>query len=334
MGGPSRHLVAYPNFCDKLTFMKKLLAIVGPTGTGKTDLALELAKQFNGEIISADSRQIYTGMDIGTGKEIRNSKHEIRKSEGSWVVDGVPIYLYDVIDPDQSFSVAEFQQLAYKKIDEIHKQSKLPILVGGTGLYVRAVIQGLKIPQVQPDKRLRKRFEKKPLGALLKELEEVDPKAYLKVDKSNPRRVIRALEVYYKTGKTLSSLAKKYKPNFGSLIIGLTAPREILYEKADKRIESWFEKGFIDEVKRLLKKYPPSLSSMSSLGYRQVISYLEKKTTLAEAIQRTKFDHHSYIRRQLTWFKKEPNIFWFDISGNSFDQDIHKLIVNWLGNTV
>ena len=314
--------------------MKKLLAIVGPTGTGKTDLALELAKQFNGEIISADSRQIYTGMDIGTGKEIRNSKHEIRKSEGSWVVDGVPIYLYDVIDPDQSFSVAEFQQLAYKKIDEIHKQSKLPILVGGTGLYVRAVIQGLKIPQVQPDKRLRKRFEKKPLGALLKELEEVDPKAYLKVDKSNPRRVIRALEVYYKTGKTLSSLAKKYKPNFGSLIIGLTAPREILYEKADKRIESWFEKGFIDEVKRLLKKYPPSLSSMSSLGYRQVISYLEKKTTLAEAIQRTKFDHHSYIRRQLTWFKKEPNIFWFDISGNSFDQDIHKLIVNWLGNTV
>ena len=273
-------------------------------------------------------------MDIGTGKEIRNSKHEIRKSEGSWVVDGVPIYLYDVIDPDQSFSVAEFQQLAYKKIDEIHKQSKLPILVGGTGLYVRAVIQGLKIPQVQPDKRLRKRFEKKPLGALLKELEEVDPKAYLKVDKSNPRRVIRALEVYYKTGKTLSSLAKKYKPNFGSLIIGLTAPREILYEKADKRIESWFEKGFIDEVKRLLKKYPPSLSSMSSLGYRQVISYLEKKTTLAEAIQRTKFDHHSYIRRQLTWFKKEPNIFWFDISGNSFDQDIHKLIVNWLGNTV
>src|SRR3989344_6637638 len=314
MGGPSRHLVAYPNFCDKLTFMKKLLAIVGPTGTGKTDLALELAKQFNGEIISADSRQIYTGMDIGTGKEIRNSKHEIRKSEGLWVVDGVPIYLYDVIDPDQSFSVAEFQQLAYKKIDEIHKQSKLPILVGGTGLYVRAVIQGLKIPQVQPDKRLRKRREKKPLATLLKELEEVDPKAYLKVDKSNPRRVIRALEVYYKTGQTIVSLAKKYKPNFGSPIIGLTAPREILYEKADKRIESWFEKGFIDEVKRLLKKYPPSLSSMSSLGYRQVISYLEKKTTLAEAIQRTKFDHHSYIRRQLTWFKKEPNIFWFDIS--------------------
>src|SRR3989344_5050144 len=280
MGGPSRHLVAYPNFCDKLTFMKKLLAIVGPTGTGKTDLAIALAKKFNGEIISADSRQIYTGMDIGTGKEIRNSKHEIRKSEGSWVVDGVPIYLYDVIDPDQSFSVAEFQQLAYKKIDQIHKKSKSPILVGGTGLYVRAVIQGLKIPQVQPDKRLRKRFEKKPLAALLKELEQVDPKTFQKIDKRNPRRVIRALEVYHNTGKPASLLAKKFKPDFESLLIGLTAPRELLYKKTDFRIDSWFKNGFTEEVKNLLKKSPADLPSMSSLGYRQTAAYLQEKISL------------------------------------------------------
>ena len=310
--------------------MKKLLVIVGPTGTGKTDFAIKLAKEFNGEIISADSRQVYEEMDIGTGKEVPNSKIKIKKSNGCWIVNDVPIHLYDLIKPDKTFSVAEYQQLAYTKINEIHKRDKLPILVGGTGLYVRAVVQGLKVPGVAPDKSFRRKLEKKPLDSLLKELEKVDQKAYMKIDKSNPRRVIRALEVYYKTGKTISSLQKKYQPDFNILRVGLTAPREILYQKADSRIDKWFKHGFIEEVELLLEKYSSELPSMSSLGYRQVVSYLDKNISLQEAVMRIKFDHHGFIRRQITWFKKEPDIHWFDVSDSSFEEEITAVTNQWL----
>ena len=321
--------------------MKKLLVIVGPTGTGKTNLALKLAEEFGGEIISADSRQVYKGMDIGTGKEISSPKIKIKKSNGAWVVNDVPIYLYDLIEPNKNFSVVEYQQLAYKKIHEIHEKNKslrdlpssevkLPILVGGTGLYVRAVVQGLKVPGVAPDKRLRRKLEKRPLGSLLEELEKVDQKAYMKIDKSNPRRIIRALEVYYKTGKTISSLQKKYQPDFEILQIGLTAPREVLYQKADSRIDSWFNIGFVEEVESLLKKYPEDLPSMSSLGYRQISSYLKKCISLEEAIRRIKFDHHGFIRRQVTWFKKEPDIHWFDVSGTGFEKEVIAVTKQWL----
>jgi len=313
--------------------MKKLLAVVGPTATGKTDLAISLAKKFNGEIVSADSRQIYKGMDIGTGKELsQKSKvksQKFEKHKGYWVVEGIPIYLYDVINPDESFSVAEYQQLAYEKIAKIHEKEKLPILVGGTGLYTRSVLQGLKIPQVAPDNNLRKKLEKKPLGILLKELEEVDYKAYQKIDKSNPRRVIRALEVYLKTGRTISELAAKFKPNFESLVVGLSAPREVLYEKADKRVELWFKTGFVDEVRELLKKYSSDLPSINSLGYRQAVSYLQNKISLPEAIQRTKFDHHGYIRRQLTWFRKE-RVEWFDVGRPGFEKEIYRKVREWI----
>lgn len=310
--------------------MKKLLVVVGPTGTGKTDLATKLAKEFAGEIVSADSRQIYKGMDIGAGKEIQNSKVKIKKFEGSWVVDDILVHLYDLVEPDKTFSVAEYQQLAYKKIGEIHKKGKLPILVGGTGLYVRAVVQGLKVPSVAPDKKLRKKLEKRALGSLLKELEETDPKMYQKIDKSNLRRVIRALEVFCKTGKTISSLQKKYRPDFEVLQIGLTTLREILYQRADSRVDEWFKRGFVGEVKSLLKEYSSDFPSMSSLGYRQVASYLERKISLEETIKRIKFDHHGFIRRQLTWFRKEQNVNWFDISDPNFEKEAFKVVRNWL----
>ena len=309
--------------------MKKLLVIVGPTGTGKTDLGIELAKKFDGEIVSADSRKIYKGMDIGTGKKNLNSKSEIQKFKDHWLVDGIPIYLYDIFDPDKTFSVAQFQQIAYKKIREIQEKKKLPILVGGTGLYVRSVVQGLKIPNIPPDPELRSKLEKKSLESLLNEIEEVDPKAYLKVDKRNKRRVIRALEIFHKTGKTISKLQKFYKPDFESLIIGLTAKREYLYGKVDKRIAEWVKSGFVEEVKSLLKEYSIEDQAMNSLGYRQIASYIYGNLGLEEAIQRIKFDHHGYIRRQLTWFKKEPNIFWFDISSSEFKKEVQKLVDNW-----
>ena len=315
--------------------MKRLLVVLGPTGTGKTNLALDLAKKFNGELISADSRQIYKGMDIGTGKlpgniESRMKNSDLEKHDKYWLVKGIPVHLYDVITPDERFSVAEYQQLAYKVIDEIHYKHKLPILVGGTGLYIQSVTEGLKIPNVPPNKRLRKNFEVKPLSSLISELEAVDPRTAEKIDKQNPRRVIRALEVFYQTGESMSKLKSKFKIDFDLLKIGLTSTRERLYKNANARVDNWFRGDFVKEVKNLIKSGYKESIGLSTLGYRQVAMYLESKISLEEAKQRTIFEHHGYIRRQSTWFKKTRNIHWFDIQEKNFKFEINKLITPWL----
>ena len=311
--------------------MKKLLVIVGPTGTGKTDLGLKLAKKFNGELVSADSRQIYIGMDIGTGKEIESSKYDVKKNKGSWVVNGIPIHLYDVINPDKTFSVVEYQQEALGKIKEIENKGKLPILVGGTGLYVQAIVEGVNIPKVPPDSKLRAKLESKPLATLVSQLEQVDPKTAIKIDKQNPRRVIRALEVYYSSGQSFSSLEERFKVNFDSVQIGLTAPRDFLYKKVDDQIDDWFRVGFIEEVKKLISDgYDEKLPALTSLGYRQVAMYLKGNLTIEEAKQRIKWEHHGYIRRQFTWFRKRKNIVWFDISNPDLIKQINAFIKAWL----
>ena len=311
--------------------MKKLLVIVGPTGTGKTDLGLTLAKKFNGELVSADSRQIYIGMDIGTGKEIESSKYNVKKNKGSWVVNGIPIHLYDVINPDKTFSVVEYQQEALGKIKEIENKGKLPILVGGTGLYVQAIVEGVNIPKVPPDSKLRAKLESKPLATLVSQLEQVDPKTAIKIDKQNPRRVIRALEVYYSSGQSFSSLEERFKVNFDSVQIGLTAPRDFLYKKVDDQIDDWFRVGFIEEVKKLISDgYDEKLPALTSLGYRQVAMYLGGNLTIEEAKQRIKWEHHGYIRRQFTWFRKRKNIVWFDISDPDLIRQINAFIKAWL----
>lgn len=313
------------------TIVKKLLVIVGPTATGKTALALELAKKFNGEIISADSRQIYQSMDVGTGKGIQSAGFRIKKFKKKWTVNDIPIHLYDVITPDKTFSAAEYQQLAYKVIDQILKRDKLPILVGGTGLYVRAVTEGLKIPKVAPNKKLREHLESRTLTSLLGELQKVDPKTYEKIDKFNTRRIIRALEIYHQAGEPASKLKGKFKVKYDILKVGLTSNRNYLYERADKQADSWFERGFIEEVRNLLKKgYKETFTAMTSLGYRQVAMFLNQKISLEEAKRRVKWEQHSYIRRQSTWFKKETNINWFDIAEVGFKKDIGKLVSKWL----
>ena len=308
----------------------KIIFIVGPTASGKTDLGLALAKKFNGEIVSADSRQVYIGMDIGTGKEVRSEKLKVKSSEGMWTVNDVPVYLYDVRKPDEKFSLAEYQQLALEKIKDIHARDKLPILVGGTGLYIQAVTEGLKIPKVAPDQNLRVKLENQTLESLLVELEKVDPVYFEKVDKNNKRRVVRALEVYQQTGETFSSLQKKYKVPFDILKVGLKADREDLYQRNDKRIEKWFEIGFVEEVKNLLKTYSIDLPAMTSLGYRQIAAYIKGNLGLPEAKQRIKFDFHGYIRAQLTWFKRDSNIYWYDISVENFESEIRELVSQWL----
>lgn len=314
--------------------MQKLLVITGPTGTGKTDRALILAKKYNGELVNADSRQVYIGMDIGTGKEVKSQrskgKNVIQKSKGKWVVDDIPIYLYDIIKPDKKFSLADYQQLALKKIKEIHSRGKLPILVGGTGLYVQAVTEGLKIPKVPPNQELRKSLESKEIDLLLSELEKIDGVTYEKIDKNNKRRVVRALEVYHQTGQPFSQLRKKYQVNFDILKIGLTTERNYLYEKVDRRIESWFHNGFVKEVKGLINKYSPELPSMSSIGYRQTVMFIQGKLNLNSAKLRMKFSTHGYIRRQLTWFKRDKSIYWFDINISNLQNEVNTLVKNWL----
>lgn len=311
--------------------MKKLLVIVGPTGVGKSALGLKLAKKYDGEIVSADSRQIYKGMDIGTGKESQVKDQIIKKGNAKWEIDGIPIHLYDLIDPDRTFSVAEFQQRAYRVIDEIHSKGKLPILVGGTGLYIQAVVEGMKIPKAVPDINIRKHLETQLLGTLVSELAKVDPQSYESIDKQNRRRVERALEVYYQTGEKFSSMKAKFQPQYKSLIIGLTAERGILYERSDRQVEKWFSEGFIDEVKGLLEfGYKENLTSMSSIGYRQVASLLKKIISIEEAKSKIKWDLHGYIRRQLTWFRKMSKVNWFDINDQNFGKDIEKIIKSWL----
>lgn len=311
--------------------MKKLLVIVGPTGVGKTKTGLKLSDKFNGEIISADSRQIYKYMDIGTGKEVEELREDrAKKHNGKWEVEGVYIHLYDIIEPDQTFSVAQFQQRAYENIRFLQSVRKLPILVGGTGLYVQAVIEGLKVPKVPPDQKLRAQLEARPLDDLVDMLVKYDPASAKKVDLRNPRRIIRALEVFMKTGKSLASLQEKFSPDFDILEVGLSAPREHVYKRLDEQVEKWFELGFIEEVKELLKKgFSEDLTSMTSIGYRQVVAYVKGQLTLEVAKQRIKFERHNYVRRQLSFLKRDKRIFWFDVTNSDWERELEKSVLEW-----
>lgn len=311
--------------------MKKVLVIVGPTGVGKTKLAIELAKEFNGEIISADSRQVYRHMDIGTGKEVE----ELRKGQGSrgegfWIVNGVKIHLYDILDPKQTFSVAEFQQKAYDLIKALQDQNKLPILVGGTGLYVSAIVDGLKVPKSPPDLKLRAELTNTSLEDLQNMLIKYDPASAKKIDMQNPRRVIRALEVFAATGQSFVLQQEKYRPRFDIFQLGLGAPRDFIYARLDTQVERWFALGFVDEVTNLLAQgYTQDLPSMSSIGYRQVVALLNGDLTESEAKQRIKFDRHSYVRRQLSWFKRDKRIRWFDITSKDYPEKLVSEVSAW-----
>ncbi|MDD5338125.1 MAG: tRNA (adenosine(37)-N6)-dimethylallyltransferase MiaA [Dehalococcoidales bacterium] len=303
--------------------MKRIIAIVGPTGIGKSRLALHLAPIFQGEIVSADSRQVYRYMDIGTAKP---TAEELKS---------VPHHLIDIVDPDDDFNLAAFQELASQAITDIHKRNKLPFLVGGTGLYVKAVLEGWQVPRVSPDVIFRynkvKGVGEGNVDELYQELLVADPDAAAKIDRRNVRRVIRALEVHAKSGRASSRRERKIPPPFTPLIIGLTAPRSSLYNIVDRRVDSMIERGLVKEVENLLQRgYDFTLPSMSGIGYQQIGQYLSGELTLEAAVSKIKTETHRFIRHQYAWFRlSDEKIRWFDVEQTN-DLEIEKTLQEFL----
>lgn len=290
-----------------------LIAIVGPTAVGKSKLAFKLAQCFNGEILNADSRQVYRHMDIGTAKPSLAMRTQI------------PHHLIDIINPEDDFSLGQYKDLASKAVTDIHSRHKLPILTGGTGQYVWALLEGWTVPQVPPDTLIREslEYDAKVRGpsALYEQLKQIDPVRASKIDPRNVRRVIRALEIHHLTNTMPSGLQKKIAPPWESLILGLTMNREELYQKADERIDKMVQAGWVEEVHRLLDMgYNSDLPSMSSLGYRDLIAHVKGEISLADAIQKIKWNTHRFIRHQYAWFRPtDSRINWLYANKNAGD---------------
>jgi tRNA dimethylallyltransferase len=282
-----------------------LIVIMGPTAVGKTALSIDLCRRFDGEVVSADSRQIYRFMDIGTAKPSLQEQAQVRH------------HLIDIRNPEEVLSMAEYQTLAYAAIDEIHRRAKLPFLVGGTALYLNAVVKGLRIPDVPPNPELRAELEAfaaaKGHTVLYDRLKALDPGTAAKIDGRNVRRVVRALEIRLTTGQPKSELEGEDPPPYRILQIGLDLPRDQLYTRIDARVEQMVASGLIEETQRLLEAgYPPDLPALTSLGYREITAYLRGDMDLPSAIERIQIETHRFVRHQYSWFRRMETVQWFD----------------------
>ena len=288
--------------------LPKLVVLLGPTASGKSGLGITLAQRFNGEIISADSRQVYRGLDIGTAK--------VTPAEQALV----PHHLLDVADPREVYTVAQFQRDATAAINGILKRSHHPFLVGGSPHYIQAVVDNLDIPHIEPHPELRAQLEKRPLPELMEQLEELDPHIAATIDRQNSRRIIRALEVCLVSGKPFSQQRTISEPLYQSLLLGIEWPREVLYHRIDKRVDERMQQGMVQEVQRLLGE-GISHQRLEALGleYRYVSRWLLGAfESEDEMVQRLKYAIHDFTRRQLTWFRKEKRIVW--INGGDWEQ--------------
>ncbi len=273
--------------------MNKLLVILGPTASGKSDLAIKIAKLFNGEIISADSRQIYKEMNIGTAKPIKDNLH----------------HLLDLINPDKHFSAAQYKELAYKTIKDIQNRNKLPILCGGTGLYISSIIENWQFPKIPPQEKLRKELEKKSTEQLFEIYQKIDPNGAKFIDKKNKRRLIRAIEVSKANNKPFWQQRRKNKPPFKTLLIGIKLSKEELKKRIAKRTKKMIKMGLKIEVKILIKKYR-WIPSLQTIGYQEWKQYFDNKINKKEVQNLIELHTIQYSKRQMTWFKKMKNVQW------------------------
>jgi tRNA dimethylallyltransferase len=282
--------------------LPNLIVVLGPTASGKSSLGIALAQKLQGEIVSADSRQVYRGLDIGTAK--------VTPAERALV----PHHLLDVVDPQEVYTVSRFQRAAIQAINTILAHGKLPLLVGGSPHYIQAVVDHFEIPHIPPQLELRAQLESRPLADLLVQLEELDPQSAATIDRKNPRRVIRALEVCIVSGKPFSQQRGVANPLYHSLLLGINWPREVLYRRIDKRVDERMQQGMIQEVRNLLAK-GISHERLEALGleYRFISLWLRGEfSSESEMVQRLKYAIHDFTRRQLTWFRRDKRIVWVD----------------------
>jgi tRNA dimethylallyltransferase len=296
-----------------------LIAILGPTAVGKTAWSIQLAEEFRGEIVSADSRQVYRGMDIGTAKPTADEQRRVRH------------HLLDVVNPDEPFTLSEYQHRAYAAIADIHARGRVPFLVGGSGLYVRAVLEGLSIPRVAPNHTRRAELEREDAASLYARLQQLDSIAAAKIDPRNKRRVIRAIEVCETTGVPISAQQTRDAPNYRVLRIGLTLPREELYRRINARVDQMIAVGLVDEVRGLIARgYSTDVPAMSGLGYRQIEPHLRGDISLEEAVRQLKRDTRRFVHHQYSWFRlDDARIQWFDLS-TAPSADIREVVAGFL----
>ena len=285
----------------------KVIVICGPTASGKTKLSIEVAKMVNGEIVSADSMQIYKDMTIGTAKPTTEE------------MQGIKHYLIDFVSPDKRYSVAEYKNDATNAIEEIISKGKTPIVVGGTGLYVNSLIYEIEYPSVELDTNYRKKLEeiaeKEGLDRLYEMAMKVDKLAMKKISQNDKKRICRVLEIYHATGKTKTQIeieSRANEPKYDYLVFGISMDREKLYDRINKRVDIMIEDGLIDEVKEVLNKYDDFPTAMQGLGYKEVVEYINGDTTKEEMIEKIKMETRRYAKRQLTWFRRYDNITWID----------------------
>lgn len=302
--------------------MDNVIVIIGPTASGKTKLSIELAKLINGEIISADSMQIYKYMDIGTAKPDEKER------------EGIKHYLIDEVYPDEEFSVARFKELSLKYIKEIINKGKVPIVAGGTGLYINSLIYNFEFSDTICDWELRNKLAKEAMEKgneyVHNMLKEIDPVAAERIHKNNVKRVIRAIEVYTHTNKPISvhqEESRRIPPEYNFIIIGITMDRQKLYDRINKRVDRMIENGLVEEVKKLVEMgYDKSTIAMQGLGYKEILAYLRNEITLDEAIEILKRDTRRYAKRQITWFKRLEDVYWINMDELATQEKILKSI--------
>jgi tRNA dimethylallyltransferase len=288
---------------------RPLVVIVGPTAVGKTALSVELAKRLNGEIVSADSMQVYRYMDIGTAKPTLDER------------GGIPHHMMDILEPGEPFNVAQYQRMADEAMEGIYQRGRLPILVGGTGLYIKTVVDGFLFPDSGRDPEFRRAMEEKAFKfgneCLYDELRKVDPEAAQKIHLNDLRRIIRALEVFHTTGRPISEQQKgwdAHEPRYQAIFFGLTMDRAALYERIEARVDGMMEAGLLHEVTCLFEReYSERITSMQALGYKEIIGYLKGEYSLERAVEILKRDTRRYAKRQLTWFKRDKRILWMRV---------------------